>query len=59
MKKFLLELMNRLLHFIAQSIDRFDGLTRVNESISFFLVFFPVKTVYDFLVSCSLQRDLA
>ena len=56
---FLVELMNRLPHFITQFFDRYDELTRVNESIFFFLVFFLERTAFDFLVFCSLQRDLA
>ena len=46
MKKILIQLMNRLLHFITQFIDWFDGL---DESIFFFLVFFLEKTAFDLL----------
>ena len=42
--------MDRLPHFIAQSIDHYDDLTKVNESIYFILVFFPEKTAFDLLV---------
>ena len=59
MKNILVELMNRLPHFITQSIDRYDELTRVNESIFFFLVFFPEKAAFNLIVFCSLQRDSA
>ena len=38
--KFLVELMNRLPHFLTQSINRYDEFTRVNESIFFFPVLF-------------------
>ena len=54
MKKILIELMNQLLHFMTQSIDWYD---RLDESIFFFLVFFPEKTAFDLLAFCSLQRD--
>ena len=40
-KKFLIELMNQVSHFITQSIDWYDGL---DEFIFFFLVFFLEKT---------------
>ena len=36
MKKYLVELMNRLPHFITKSIDRYDELIRVMNSFSFF-----------------------
>ena len=60
-KTFLAELMNRLPHFITQFIGWYDGLTRsLMKPISFFyLVFFLEKTVFDFLVFCSLLRDAA
>ena len=51
--------MNRLPQFITQSIDRYDKLTRVNESILFFLEFFPEKTAFDLLVFCSLHHGSA
>ena len=54
MKKILIELMNRLRHFITQSIDWYDGL---DESIFFFLVLQSWKTAFDLLAFCSLQRD--
>ena len=54
MKKFLIELMNRIPHFITQSIDWYDGL---DESIFFFLVFFIEKTAFQLLAFCLLQRD--
>ena len=41
MKKFLIELMNRITHFITQSIDWYDEL---DEFIFFFLVIFLEKT---------------
>ena len=45
MKTFLIEFMNRILYFIKQSIDWYDGL---DEFFSFFyLVFFLEKTVFD------------
>ena len=44
--KFLVELMNRLPHFITQSINRYDEFTRVNESIFFFPVLFSLFFVY-------------
>ena len=46
MKKFLIELMNRILHFITHSIDWYDGL---DEFIFFVLVFFLEKTAFDLL----------
>ena len=46
MKKFLAEFMNRLPHFIKQSIDWYDGL---DESIIFFLALFLAKTAVDLL----------
>ena len=46
MKKFLIELMNRILHFITHSIDWYDGL---GEFIFFVLVFFLEKTAFDLL----------
>ena len=58
-KKFLVEFMNRLPHFKTHSIDRYDELTRVNESVFIFLVFFLEKTAFDLLVFCLLQRGLA
>ena len=54
MKKFIIELMNRIPHFITQSIDWYDGL---DESIFFFLVFFIEKTAFQLLAFCLLQRD--
>ena len=55
MKKFLVELMNRLPHFITQSIEWYD-VDGLDESI-FFLIFFLEKTAFDLLVFGSLQRD--
>ena len=55
MKKFLVELMNRLPHFIKQSIEWYD-VDELDESI-FFLIFFLEKTAFDLLVFGSLQRD--
>ena len=49
-----IELLNRLPHFIAQSIDCYVGL---DESIFFFLVFFLEKTAFDLLAFSSLQGD--
>ena len=46
--------MNRIPHFITQSIDWYDGL---DESIFFFLVFFIEKTAFQLLAFCLLQRD--
>ena len=46
--------MNRILHFITQSIDCNDGL---DEFIFFFLVFFLEKAAFDLLAFCSLLRD--
>ena len=47
--------MNPLPHFIAQSIDWYDGL---DEPIFFFLVFFLEKAAFDLLAFCSfIQRD--
>ena len=46
MKKFLIELMNRIFHFITHSIDWYDGL---DEFIFFVLVFFLEKTAFDLL----------
>ena len=57
MKKFLVELMNRLPHFITQSIEWYDD-DGLDEPI-FFLIFFPEKTALDLLVFGSLQRDSA
>ena len=57
MKKFLIELMNRIPQFITQSIDWYGGL---DEFIFLFLVFFLEKTaafVFDTLAFCLLQRD--
>ena len=46
--------MNRIPHFITQSIDWYDEL---DEFIFYFLVIFLEKTTFDFLAFCSLQRD--
>ena len=46
--------MNRLPHFITQSIDWYDEL---DESIFHFLVFFLEKTAFDLLAFCLLQGD--
>ena len=57
MKKFIIELMNRIPQFITQSIDWYGGL---DEFIFLFLVFFLEKTagfVFDILAFCLLQRD--
>ena len=59
MKKFLVELMNRLPYLTTQHIDGYNELTRVNESIFFFPVFFPDKTLFGLLAFCSLPRDSA
>ena len=47
--------MNRLPHFITQSIEWYD-VDGLDESI-FFLIFFLEKTAFDLLVFGSLQRD--
>ena len=55
MKKFLIELINRIPHFITQSIDWYDGL---DVSIFFFLAsLFLEKTAFDLFVFCLSQRD--
>ena len=60
MGKFLVELMNRLLHFRTQSINLNDELTRVmNPFFFFFLTFFLEKTIFDLSVFCSSKRDSA
>ena len=56
MGKFLVELMNRLLHFRTQSIDLNDELTRVMNPFFFFLTFFLEKTIFDLSVFCSSKR---
>ena len=48
-EKFLVELMNRLPHFIHNASTH-NASTRVNESIFFFLVFFLEKSAFDLLV---------
>ena len=49
MKQFLVELMNQLLYFVAQSIDWYDVLSKSDESIFLSLqsIFFMKKTVFD------------
>ena len=58
MGKFLVELMNQLLHFRTQSIDLNDELTRMMNPF-FFLDFFLEKTIFDLSVFCSSKRDSA
>ena len=59
MKKFLVELMNRLLHYMAlynpSYIDLCDGLTRIvmNLFSFFYLVFSLEKTAFDLVSLCS------
>ena len=60
MGKFLVELMNRLLHFRTQSIDLNDELTRVMNPFFFFLDFFSGENYiwslrFLFIKACSAQ----
>ena len=55
MKKFPIELINRIRHFITQSINSYDG---VGDFVFFFLAsLFLEKTVFDLFAFCSSQRD--
>ena len=54
MKKFLIELINRIPHFITQSIDWYDGL---DVAIFFFLASLLEKTAVDLFAVCLSQRD--
>ena len=58
-EKILVELMNRLPHFITKSIYRSDELTRLMNPFSFkyFSVIFLKTIAFDLLVLCSLKRD--
>ena len=56
-EKILVELMNRLPHFITQSIDWYDGFTRSVMINQFCL--FSREPAFDLLVFCSLQLDSA
>ena len=58
MNNFFVELMNRLPHFLTQSIDYYDD--GLHESVFFSGLFsYLEKTAFDLLVFGSLQRDSA